>query len=231
MKTIYVVLAVFSFGLFSSFKTTEACAYAESNMGYVMSQTQKAIEQNDINKARLFAYRAINALEKSKEQFKDCGCDYAAVSISENSENLKMATKTNSLGNAKILLNKSLENTLESIEALEEHDSHNNSKYASNMLAMNTKTVEKEELILKIPVKKSLYTVVDQSLIKYETSLNKIVNTVNCKEARAFATKIYSHCEQQLLMPNLTEGKKYYNLRTKEITAKALKAIGECETK
>lgn len=231
MKTIYVVLVVFSLSLFSSFKTTEACAYAESNMSYVMSQTQKALEQNDINKARLFAYRAINALEKSKVQFKDCGCDYASTIIDENSENLKMATKANSLSSAKILLNKSLENTLGTIEALEEHDSHNNSKYATNMLAMNTKTVEKEELILKVPVKKSLYTIVDQSLVKYETSLNKIVNTVNCKEARAFANKVYSHCEQQLLLPGLTEGKKYYNLRTKEITAKALKAIGDCETK
>lgn len=231
MKTINVVLVVFSLSLFSSFKTTEACAYAESNMGFVMSQTQKALEQNDINKARLFAYRAINALEKSKAQFKDCGCDYATTIIEENNENLKMSTKAHSLRSAKILLKKSLENTLGSIEALEEHDSHNSSKYATNMLAMNTKTVKKEELTLKAPVEKSLYTIVDQSLIKYERSLNKIVNTVNCIEARAFAHKVYSHCEQQLLMPNLTEGKKYYNLRTKEITAKALKAIGDCETK
>ncbi len=231
MKTIYVVLAVISFSLFSSFKITEACAYAESNMGYIMSQTQKALDQNDINKARFFTYRAINALEKSKEQFKDCGCDYAAAIIDESNENLIMATKVNSLSSAKILLNKSLENTLEGIETLEKHESHNNSRYASNMLAMNTKIVVKEELVLKAPDKKTLYTIVDRSLIKYETSLNKIVNTVNCKEARAYANKIYSHCEQQLLMPNLTEGKKYYNLRTKEITAKALKAIGDCDKK
>lgn len=231
MKTIYVVLAVFSISLFFSFKTTEACAYAESNMSYVLSQTKKALEQDNINRTRHFTYRAINTLEKSKNQFKDCGCNYATVIISENIENLIMATKTYSLKGAKILLKKSLENTLESIEVLEEHDSHTNSRYATNMLVMNSKSIEKEKPISNKPIEQNLYTLVDKSLIKYQNSLDKIVNTVNCKEARAFASRIYLHCEQELLKPNLTEGKKYYNLRTKEITSKALEAIGDCEKK
>ena len=230
MKIICVILAVVTLGLFSSFKITKACAYAESNLGYIKSQTRKALEQNDINITRLFAYRAIKAIEKSKDQFKDCGCIYAATIIDENTKNLKMATKANSLSSAKIHLNKSLENTLESIELLTKHDSHS-STYKPGSLIIYTETVKKEGLIMKSPVDKYLYTVVDQSLIKYETSLNKIVNTVNCKDAFAFANKIHSHCEQQLLISNLTEGKKYYNLRTKQITAKALKSIGDCRKK
>ena len=63
---------------------------------------------------------------------------------------------------------------------------------------------------------------------KYRESLDKIVNSVDCKEARAFAEKIYTHCEQQLLKPNLTEGKKYYNLKTKDITLEALNKLKQC---
>lgn len=212
----------------SPLRITKSCAYAESNMGYIMSQTQKALEQNDINLIRLFAYRAINAFEKSKVQFKDCGCNDANSIIDKNNKNLKIAAKANSLSKAKILLNKSLKSTLKSIELFEKHQAHNNNNnnYKPDSLTFNTK---KEKLILKSPVEKHLYTAIDQSLIKYETSLNEVVNTVNCKEAFAFANKIYSHCEQQLLISNLTEGKKYYNLRTKEITAKALKSIGDCK--
>ena len=137
-----------------------------------------------------------------------------------------MAAKSNSLSEAKMLLNKALKNAMESIQALENYQA--NSTYTSDMLSMNVKKEGKNNSILKITNTKSLHEAVNQSLLKYETSLNNIVNTVDCKQARAFANKVYTHCEKQLLKPNLTEGKKYYNLRTKEITAKALKAIGEC---
>lgn len=227
MKTIYIALMVFSIGLFSSFKISSACAYAESNMEYIMSQTTKAIEQKNINTVKLYTYRAINALEKSKKQFKDCNCEDASISIDENTKNLKMAVKSTSLVEAKMLLNKALKNTIESIQALEDYQSNIKSNYPSDILAMNVKNNN----TLNVTDNKSIYKVVDQSLLKYENSLNTIVNTVDCKQARAFANKVYSHCEQQLLKSNLTEGKKYYNLRTKEITAKALRDIGNCQTK
>jgi len=231
MKTIYLMLAVFLISLFSSYKTSNACTYAESNMTYVISQTKKAISQNDINKVKLYTYRAINALEKSKKQFKKCDCEYATNAINEGTESLKKATKATSLSKVKSLLDKALKNTLKSVDYLVEHGSHKKSRYGDNVLAMNTKADEDKNNIKKKSSEKSLYTIVDESLVKYETSLNKIVNTVDCKEARAFANRIYLHCEQQLLTPNLTEGKKYYNLRTKEITAEALETIGDCDAK
>jgi hypothetical protein len=52
---------------------------------------------------------------------------------------------------------------------------------------------------------------------------------VDCKEAKAFTQNVYRICEQQLMKPNLSEGKKYYNLKTKEIAANALKKLGNCK--
>ena len=229
MKIIYLILLTFSFSIFSSFNT-ESCNYAESNMTYVIAQTKKALNQNELSKVKHFAYRAINAIEKSKDKFKDCNCDYASDTVKEGNQNLIMATQVTSLSEAKSFLEKALNNSLKSAEYLVEHGSHKKSKYGDNVLAMNTK-LEKENAFGKLLDCKSVYTIVDESLLKYEASLNKIVNSVDCREARAYANKVYSHCEQQLLKPNLTEGKKYYNLRTKEITAEALKAIGDCEAK
>ena len=70
---------------------------------------------------------------------------------------------------------------------------------------------------------------IDISLETYRESLLKVVLTVDCKEARAFAERIYKHCEKELLKPNQTEGKKYYNLRTQQITAQALEELGNCD--
>lgn len=228
MKYYYSIVIVLLVLLFSSFKVDKACEYAGSNINYVKTQTEKAIAVDDINQARYFAYKALNAIEKSKSQLKECGCEYAAESIAEGLSNLKLATIATSLNSTRILLKRALENTLGGLESLEEHELHN-SKYGSNLLAMNTIVAKKEKTSMKKPGKIEFERKIDLALEKYRESLNKIVNTVDCKEARAFAENIYSHCEQQLLLPNLSEGKKYYNLKTKDITAAALQKLNDCK--
>jgi len=228
MKYYYAIHIVVLVFLFSSFKIDKACEYAGSNINFVKTQTEKAIAVDDINQARYFAYKALNAVEKSKNHLNECGCEYAAESIAEGLSNLKLAIKATSLNSTRILLNKALENTLGGLESLEEHELHD-SKYGSDLLAMNTIVAKKEKSSMKKLEKKEFERKIDMSLEKYRESLNKIVISVDCKEARAFAENIYSHCEQQLLLPNLTEGKKYYNLKTKDITAAALQKLNDCK--
>jgi hypothetical protein len=110
---------------------------------------------------------------------------------------------------------------------LDSHDSHN-STYANDVLSMNTNTSSKTVMNTKNSKSLSLNDKIDLSLAKYKVSLEKVVATINCKDAKAFAQRIFDECENQLLKPNLTEGSKYYNLRTKEITQNALNKIGDC---
>lgn len=227
MKKNYFTLFLMAFCLFSSFKPSAACEYAGSNIGFVRSQTERAITINDINKARFFAYKALNAIEKSKKQLNECGCDYAAKNIEEGLDNLKKALRATTLNGTRILLNRALENTLGSLEALEKHELHN-SKFASDVLVMNTVEANNTKIAMKRFDMRSLHQKIDESLLNYQESLNTIVNTVNCKEAKAYVNKVFNHCEAQLLKPNLSEGKKYYNLRTKEITAEAIIRLGDC---
>jgi hypothetical protein len=177
--------------------------------------------------SKYFAYKALNAIVKSKSQLEDCGCEHAMELILESSENLTNATRATSLASAKILLSKALDNALGSIEALDEHDSHD-SKYNNDVLAMNTKTSIAEKDSQKLLTNKTLESKVDIALEKFKVSLDKVVESVDCKEALAFTQNVYDICEQQLMKPNLSEGKKYYNLKTKEIAANALKKLGDC---
>ncbi|MGB5203885.1 hypothetical protein [Eudoraea sp.] len=228
MKVLCAILMFLVLFSMSSFDMTKACEYAGSNIGYIKSQTERALAAEDLNSSRFFAYKALNAIEKSKEQIEACGCDYAKESIYEGLDNLKMATRVSSLNSAKILLTRALDNSLGSLEAIKEHDEHRESLYDNDMLVMNTKTAEKEKLSMIMPVGKELERKIDLSLVNYQNSLNEVVNSVECKEAYEFASKIYTHCEQELLKPKLTEAKKYYNLRTKQITALALDKLKDC---
>ncbi|MEO1012325.1 MAG: hypothetical protein AAFX53_13535 [Bacteroidota bacterium] len=228
MEKYSILLSVLIVILFSSFRTSEACKYAGSNIGFVKSQTEKALETGDINKSRYYAYKALNAIVKSKQQFSDCGCDYAVQSIEEGLNNLKMATRATTLGATRILLKRAMEDIKDSLDALADHETMHDSPYGNDVLVLNTSKMKKEQKTIEKPTMGMLKTKIDRSLESYRASLNGVITSVDCKEARAFAQKIYDHCEQQLLEPELSEGKKYYNLRTKEITMEALNALGNC---
>lgn len=224
----YLLLCIFCICALSSFTGNNACDYAGSNIGYIKTQTQKAIAAEDLNSARYFAYKALNAIEKSRKQFEACNCDYANKNIFESLENLKRATRVSSLDGTRMLLKKALDNALGSLDALEKHDELHGSQYASDVLAMNTKASDQAVLRMKQPEGPALRRQIDQSLTNYQMSLDEVVRTVPCKDAYAFAHRIFRHCEAQLLKPDLTEAKKYYNLRTKQITADALEQLKNC---
>ena len=228
MKPYYLTVYLVLFCLFTSFKPNKACEYAGSNLSFVSSQTKRAIKVDDINQARYFTYRALNAIEKSKKQLEACGCEYAEKSIASGLENLKKATKAHTLNGTRLLLKRALDDTLGSLEALDKHELHGTT-YASDVLVMNT--IESTDMKMKVKPTEGalLYQKIDASLLNYEESLNKIITTVNCKEASAFANRVYKNCEAELLKPNLSEGRKYYNLKTKEITKSALERLGECK--
>lgn len=227
MKLQYLVLYAFLFGLLSSFEPTQTCEYAGSNVTYIKTETAKALAMKDLQLMRFHIYKALDAIGKSKKQLDDCGCEDASQRIVEVSEILKNATKTSSLAGTRILLEKALENTNEGLEALHDHEKHV-SPYGTDDLTVNTTNTETKKKLPMPPDEKLLKQKIDSSLTKYRASLQKVVNTVNCKEAQAYATRIYEHCEQQLLRPDLAEGKKYYNLRTKEITGEALERLEDC---
>jgi len=228
MRPTYTILFVLFLIPFSAIGNKRACDYVGSNLGYIKSQTQQAIKAEDINFSRYYAYKALNAIEKSRTQFEACGCDYALKSIDEGLENLKKATRIGSLKGAKILLKRALESTYGSLEALEKHDELHVSLYASDLLAMNTKTAAEEKLARKMPKEKDLHNMIDKALVNFKNSLDEVVKNVNCREAYDFASKIYAHCSQELLRKDLTPGKKYYNFRTKEITENALRRLESC---
>ena len=228
MRYRYVFLAILCWITCTAFSGSNACDYAGSNLGFVKSQTQLALKAETLNMSRYFAYKALNAIEKSKEQFEACGCDYAKKSITESLNNLKRATKVNSINGTRILLKRSLENTLGGIESLEKHNELHVSIYASDVLSKNTTDDLEEKLRRKMPNDRELRRQIDNALINFQNSLNEVVQSVNCKEAYDFATRIYSHCEKELFKKDLSPAKKYYNYRTKEITGEALARLESC---
>ena len=141
---------------FPTFANNVECEYANSNMGYAKSQITAALQTQDINQARFYAYKALNALEKSKEQLNICGCKFAKTSMYENIEVLTLATRSTTLEGTISYLNESIELTNNTIMVLESHDTHD-SVYSNNELSVNTTTSTSNTSIKKTPEKEMAY--------------------------------------------------------------------------
>ncbi|MBT8280517.1 MAG: hypothetical protein KJO16_02995 [Muriicola sp.] len=217
---IYLWLSIFPF--LPGTEVSNACEYAGSNLSYIKSNTEKAINADKIKMIHYYAYKALSAIDKSNQQFEDCGCEYAQQSIEGSKEYLKKAIKASTILSARMLLEKALEHARGSEEALEDHAEIHSSEYGTDLLAVNTKESAEKRNYAKPIGGKDLEDRIDASLISFEVSLQKVINTLPCQEANAYVTQVFERCELQLLKNDLTEGKRYYNLRTKEIAKSAL---------
>ncbi len=222
--TIYLWLALLPFPMGTG--SSNACEFAGSNISYIRSNTQKAMEADKMNMVHYYAYKALSAIDKSKDQFKACGCEYAQIGIEESERYLKKAIKAASILGARMLLEKSLDHAQGSLEALEDHPEIHTSEYG-NDLSVNT-----QEEMVKVqsfrPISgKELEKKVESSLENFSISLEKVISTLPCEEAEDYVLGVFKRCELELLKPGLTEGKRYYNLKTKNMAARALEILGE----
>ena len=224
------ILGILSLLLMASFATLNACAFANQHTVFIKSQTQLAIEASDLEKAKYYAYKALKGINKTRSNYKNCGCKPALVNISQAEQNLREATKAKSFDDSKTFLQIALKSTLTSIDALEEFE-EDNSHYGDDVLVLNTKQVIEDQGGVLLPKSKQLKETMDNSLMDFEKSLENIVQHVECADAFSFISKIHDKTKNKLSDPSLSDAKKYYNGRVKEITYNALITLEGCPVK
>ena len=67
------------------------CEDAYTSASYGLSHSKKAFKANNFDHQQYYAGRALDALEKTRDQVNNCGCDGALVSIASSIENLEKA--------------------------------------------------------------------------------------------------------------------------------------------
>lgn len=231
MRSFILFLCTGGFWLQAAATPGEACLNAGSLISFIENHVQNALKAEDLNLSRYHAYKALNTLEKSRGQMLACGCEYANKHLEQGLENLKLATRVSSLEGTYILLRRALENTRAGRDALQEHDASHDGPYDNEVLSMNTRRSAQLAGPSRPETEAELRQRIDQSLQSYENSLQEVVEGVPCGEALTFVERIYAHCERQLLRDDLTPAKRYYNLRTKELTETALEQLKGCNGK
>ncbi|WP_156102173.1 hypothetical protein [Muricauda sp. MAR_2010_75] len=237
MKTrTIVLLVVFVLGmillwLMSSFTVRNACEYASSNLEYIKSKIQSAIVTNDLKMSKYHAYKALNGIEKTRTNFEDCGCEGTIESLESATTELKQATKAETLEDAKRSLHLALESTLIGMKVLRIFEQEVASTYGNDILVLNTKDALNDQDGIFLTPTHTIKEQVHSCLLGFESSLDKVVNEVNCDEAHRFINNIYEEARLVLLNTELSEHKKQYHQRVKTLAQEALDRLGECNAK
>ena len=213
----------------ASVKSANACEYANSNMEYIKDQTETAISANELQITKYYAYKAINGIEKTRSNFEACGCQEAISSLDNVLDNLKEATKAETHPSSKEALQKALKNTLKGIKELQDFGLSVTDVYGDSMLVLNTKEVMEAQGGILLPEGKLLEQQIHNGLTDFEISINKIVNELECAEAKRFIKKTYDNASITLLNTDLTKPKKIYHQRVKTITQNALVKLKNCK--
>lgn len=230
-----ILLIVFAIGLISllllsSFSApSNACQYASSNLEYIKSEIQEAAMSNNLNMSKYHAYKALNGIEKTKDNFLDCGCEGTMESMEITLSHLKTATRSNVLKKAKTALHKALETTIIGIKVLKEFEHETSSEYGSNVLVLNTTDVLDFQGGMILTHGATVKKQVHQCLLGFESSLDKVVSEVDCKDAHRFISNIYEESRLILMDTKLSEHKKEYHQRVKTLAKAALEKLGDCD--
>lgn len=229
MRTVFIILIFFGLQDLKAAPPDTACRNMESMIGFVEDHILNALEAEELQMARYHTFKALNTLVKSENNFGSCHCDFALKSIRECEAGLKLATRVSTIDGTQILLKRALKDVRATEDALEEHMGNHTGTYDNEVIAMNTLNAQpraegsgiKSEML-------ALESKIDQSLIAYRKSLDEVVRTVPCDEALEFVRRVYAHCEKQLLREDLSAAKRYYNIKTKEITEQSLDNLRNC---
>jgi len=211
-KTTFLLLLVTILQLYS-FKENTACDLLNSNLGYAIKQATNAENAPTLNTLKHYTYKAVNTLQKLDAKIDDCGCQSAETIIHKGLTLLKNVTQSESISTAKLMLSQAKKDIAVSIDSIKAHSLTNNSeKHVSKTRSQN----------------KLLYAKIDSILVPFEKSMKAIINTDDCKEAYQITQSIFEKSEEKLLNATLTEAKKYYHLRTKEIAKNTMIVLEDC---
>ncbi len=237
MKTRKIILlVVFVIGMIclwvmSSFTVRNACEYASSNLEYIKSKIEAAVVAKDLQMSKYHAYKALNGIEKTKANFVDCGCEGTIESLESATYELKQATRAETLEASKKSLHLALESTLIGVKVLRIFEQEVTSTYGNDILVLNTKDALNDQDGMFLTPTHTVREQVHSCLLGFESSLDKVVNEVECEEAHRFISNIYEEARLVLLNTELSEHKKQYHQRVKTLAQEALVRLGECTTK
>lgn len=228
MRPIYLILMFSLLGLPPAFGSGQGCLSAGENLQFIQRQTRTALKAGDINTLRYHAYKAIKAIEESLKDLRGCGCNEAEQQLQKGDSILKKAATEKSIRGGRILLYQALEYEAQSMHILEKHQKKHGHIFTEEFInKMNGMPSLRGDAEVK-KKEASDRARIDNSLEAFRSSLQEVIETVDCADAKDFIRNIHNQAERELERSSLSSTQKYYQEQTRTICAEALASLEDC---
>ncbi|NJB37473.1 hypothetical protein [Croceivirga sp. JEA036] len=220
--------------LMVSFTKLNPCEFAYKNTGFIKDQTQLALNAPSLDLAKYHAYKALKGTYNSQPNFVECGCSPAESTFKQTKDNLRQATKSIVLEDAKLFLELALKNTELTLNNLNNFEIEQFSTYGNEVLVMNTTETNEPALLFlnnesKVDPYQQMDKVLEKTLAKFEKSLKEVTEVVSCTEAKNFINGTLERTKKEMANPNLTEAKRFYHQQVIRIATNTLTEMGNCQ--
>ncbi|MGB5205877.1 hypothetical protein [Eudoraea sp.] len=128
--------------LFASAK----CDNTYSSASYALNHTKKSISSKNFDHQKYYAYKALEALEKVKNQIELCGCAKAMDPILDGIENLEKASDPKDFEMGRYYTKKAFGDIQDLINQLDIYTQDNINIIDNSNVSMDTETIEKKLL-------------------------------------------------------------------------------------
>lgn len=229
IRTFSVLLGGLSLLLMASFTTYKSCKVANVNTLFIKEQIQLAIAATDFEKSKYYTYKALKAVYATKKNFKDCGCKDASKQLNLAEQNLKNVVRSGGMEDAKIFLDIGIKNMNICLDVLAQFDENKaDSSYDHNLLVLNTVNDSNTNTTIWHSENSALWETLEPSLNKLRNSLDDVINTLECGEARTFMKNMQKDNKAKLNKPDLSQLRSYYFRSVDNIIENALLKIEGC---
>ncbi len=225
---ITALLGIFSLVSMTSFTSYNACEFANDNSIYIKNQTLLAYQADEFKMVKYHAYKALTGIERAKNSFEECGCDTALESIGRTKLNLKNATKSPSIYDAKTFVEIALKNTALSINALTSYKKNTKSIYGEGFLTMNTKQSNIIVSDIMDLEGRTLSDKIENGVAKFQKSLENMIAANDCNTALNYVQETHETSSRKSVDEDVSPGKRHFHKRIKEVTANALTKLKDC---
>lgn len=199
----------------------KSCEFANSNTDFVKKQVELALESKDFKMVKYFVYKAIRGIDNSLHNFNDCGCDTAKTGIEKARLELRNAVEKEDLTSSKPLVSEALNHLIIVLRALEDYELKLAEQPSTALKTANPfKNIMSADPELMERMKKNLEN--------YANSVEKVLENVECKEAKRFFLQVIESTQRDIRNKQLDESLRYYQKGVKEITENALAKLDLC---
>ena len=228
---LFIILFAF-ISYFSFNATTIDCADAYTSASYTLSHSKKAFDAYNFDHQKYYAGRALEALEKTQDLVRECGCEKAIEPIEIGIETLEEAADPTDWKMGRYYSKKAITDTYKILESLDICSMDGESAASSDDNLSDDTSTETESPDTEVDQElRAFANSAQDEIVKLNEKIRELSLMLGCDNAQMIIEKTSTELQDGVQFFSLEEAQEYYRAKSIETYQQAVSALQKCSGK